>query len=176
MTQTQAKHLAQRVADLFPGQLNKGTKAELVRRFTDLPANLVERSIGTYFQEQAKRLKLPELFEAIESAKTQTITDRARTLRQNWCDVHRQQNPKDFAKANDHEVILRVHWRWWSKSPKSDADRRGLLASCAARLIADVHLTAEAAEVDAALIFGDERTLAIRINELRGNLVPTGVQ
>lgn len=174
MTQAQAKHLAQRVADLYPGQLTKGTKAELVRRFADLPVRLVEDSIGAYFdrtQEEAKRLKLPELFETIEDAKSKQITEKGRPAKLSWCDIRRQQD-KSLAKDGDHVVILRVHWREWNKSGKTDADRRRIESQAVSTMVSELHMTPQAAQAEATVIFADEDTLGLRINELRGNLVP----
>jgi hypothetical protein len=51
-----------------------------------------------------------------------------------WFDVRRRQNPA-YANRCDVEVAIRVFWRQWQDSPKTDIYRRKLAGECARILL-----------------------------------------
>jgi hypothetical protein len=65
MRKQKAVELANRLCQLFPGQMNKGHKAEAIRVFRKCPAPVVEKVIGDWFAAK-KPFDLPGILQACE--------------------------------------------------------------------------------------------------------------
>lgn len=142
MTSDEIKIALKTLNALFQGQVNDVQAVMLRDKFKDLSRDAVMSAIKLHREKREGFWDLAQLLEGCRAAERGAQTEARQYIPdQSFAAVYRKQRP-DLKKANDYEVIIRVHRQWWrecclpdpkiegARIPGSDGYRRKFTSSC----------------------------------------------